>query len=291
MWQQLTSQEDASVNWVRATEDGGYLETRFVQRSPDYFIVYLSSHTGCRLSCRFCHLTATGQTMMTPCSLQDYLEQADEVFAHYARLIAQRVKTERLVHFNFMARGEALSNRWFVEHSQDLFAGLTQRADRFDLQAKFMVSSILPEDFYADLSMVLADPRAMLYYSLYSISPAFRKRWLPRALPVEIALPRIAAYQKRTGQEIKLHWALIAGANDDLNEIDQMLALLNAHRIRASFNLVRYNPKDGRHGVESDPATLELVFAKISAGLSGTESRIVPRVGYDVKASCGMFVA
>lgn len=288
----LKSADDRSVNFVEATNDGGAFESRFVQRSDDYFIVYLSSHTGCNNSCRFCHLTASGQTMMTPATLKDYVEQAKVVFVHYAELLRAGQVPAGKVHFNFMARGEALSNPTFTENTKVLFDALAALAEPFDLAPRFMVSSIIPADFTGDLSEILGDPRSMLYYSIYSVEPDFRKRWLPKAKDVNLALNDIQEFQEKTGNLIAIHWAFIEGENDTEESVVNIMNALNARGINAKFNAVRYNPYDEKRGTESDniEALFKIVTDMTKDQQSVINSRIVPRVGFDVKASCGMFV-
>ena len=293
-WQSLASAQDASVNHTLATADGGHWEARFVQRVTDYFICYLSSHSGCNHSCRFCHLTATGQTTMAPVDLPGYLAQADQVLATYRAKIAAGLPAAQRMHFNFMARGEALSNPHLLARSSELFQALGERAADLGLPARFLVSTILPRDFSADLTDVLADERSLPYYSLYSVSSRFRKRWLPKALPAEEALVLLADFQRRTGRKVVLHWAFIEGENDSLADVDATLDAVESVGLKAKFNLVRYNPHDARHGQEPSESHLQVLFDRISqrlgqaGGPSG--SRIVPRVGHDVKASCGMFI-
>src|SRR3954463_15536115 len=91
------STQDASVNWDRPA-DVGRLEARFVRRRPDYFVVYLSSQTGCAQGCRMCHLTATGQTRLRDATFSEIIEQARIVLDHYRR----EAEPARTVHFNFM---------------------------------------------------------------------------------------------------------------------------------------------------------------------------------------------
>src|SRR5688500_3158158 len=94
----LRSHEDASFNWDRPV-DVGRIEARYVRRSPDYVVVYLSSQTGCSQACRMCYLTATGQTELRNVRHEEFLEQADTVLEHYRR----ETQPARSVHFNFMA--------------------------------------------------------------------------------------------------------------------------------------------------------------------------------------------
>ena len=71
------SSVDASVNWVREA-DIGRVEARYVRRSDDYFVVYLSSQTGCVQACRMCHLTASGQTQLRNVTLDELLANPPE---------------------------------------------------------------------------------------------------------------------------------------------------------------------------------------------------------------------
>lgn len=290
LWQRLDSREDASVNFIQKTPDQGAWEARYVQRQADYAIAYLSSHTGCKHACRFCHLTATGQTMMQPATLEDFVRQAEQVLAVYRERREQGMPAIDRLHFNFMARGEALSNPSLCQQSQAVFQALRAVAGREGItQVKFLVSTIYPRDFTGNLAESFSDPDVILYYSLYSMNPAFRKRWLGQAHPAEIALDAIASYQQTTGNEVVLHWAFIEGANDQDESIDAIAQAVTARGLRVRFNLVRYNPHDQRHGQEPTEARLQQLFDRLGRQLNNPNSRIVPRVGRDVYASCGMF--
>lgn len=289
-WEVLPSQEDLSVNHILRLSDKEVIEARFVQRHEDYIICYLSSHTGCSYSCRFCHLTATGQTTMRSLNMAQYLEQADQVLKTYLDRLMKGQKPAKTIHFNFMARGEALGNPIFVDQASELFRLLAVKADVLSLYSKFLVSTIMPYDFDGDLKVVFAHPNAVPYYSLYSIDPQFRKRWLPKAMDPVMALEKLAAFQKETGREVVLHWAFIEGQNDKEQDVAKLLDLVESTGLQARFNLVRYNPHDQRHGQEPAEPVLQALFEQIQSRLTLPGSRIVPRVGRDVQASCGMFV-
>lgn len=289
-WDALHSQEDRSVNHIAGHKDGGFWEARYVQRVDDYFICYLSSHTGCAHSCRFCHLTASKQTMMTMATIEDYLAQADKVFSTYRdKRQANLIPAARRMHFNFMARGEALSNRYFLEDSNELFFRLGHEAGKHRLSARFLVSTIMPRDFDGNLRHIFHDDRSVPYYSLYSMNPEFRRRWLPKAMDPTYALQLLAAFQKSGNRKVVLHWAFIRGENDSVEDVDAVLDAVEASGLKAKFNLVRYNPHDKRHGEESSEEHLQFLFDRIDTRLKMPGSRIVPRVGVDVHASCGTF--
>lgn len=280
------SGEDASVNWVKPV-DVGNIEARYVRRVDDYFVVYLSSQTGCAQACRMCHLTATRQTQHRDVTFEELVEQADVVLEHYRGQAPARV-----VHFNFMARGEPLASSVVIHQSAELFDALWQRARQHGLLARFLVSTILPrQTAELDLNEIFDRYQPELYYSLYSMDPAFRRRWLPRAQPVEAALDRLAAWQRHSYKLIKIHYAFVAGHNDSEADVHAVCDAIEARSLSVHVNIVRYNPPSRDHGTEPPESVLERNASIFSQRLTNARVRVIPRVGFDVNASCGMFVS
>src|SRR5262245_38820216 len=280
------SSQDASVNWDRAA-DVGRLEARYVRRSPDYAVVYLSSQTGCDQGCRMCHLTATGQTRLRDVSREEFLEQADAVLDHYRR----EAPPARSVHFNFMARGEPLANRVLLSEADELLGDLAGRAVALGLRPRHLVSTILPRELGdRPLEDVFVTHHPEIYYSLYSMSESFRRRWLPKALPAEEGLDRLVSWQRATYKICKIHYAFIAGENDSEADVHAICDALERRRLMVHVNIVRYNsPDPDRRGVEPPEEVVRRNAAIYQSRLLYARVRVIPRVGYDVRASCGMF--
>lgn len=291
----LRSEQDASVNFVEE-QLAGFLEARYVRRCTEYFVCYLSSHSGCNRGCEFCHLTATGQTSFTPSTINDFESQALQVLKHYRRELLGvdlndgnlRVPA-RYMHFAFMARGEPLANPHLLERGQELLIRLGQLAQDEGLPAKFCVSSIIPKTLHKPLVDVFGFVSPTIYYSLYSVEQAFRERWLPTAMQVGEALQLLASYQRFSKKIVKIHFALIEGQNDSAESVRKLCDALDKHGLICEFNLVTYNPATAAQGRESTPEIIAERLAYIEERFAG-KVKVVKRVGYDVKASCGMFV-
>lgn len=291
-WKKLSSKEDCSVNFIQEKNDG-LIECRYVRREDDYFIVYVSSHTGCKLACRFCHLTATGQTSFESVSYQEYVEQAEQVLSYYKSLN----KPAQRVHFNFMARGEPLANETMQENGQSLIRRLFLMAQSYGVEGSSRISTIMPDLKGKSLRDIIGVDHVIPYYSLYSMDESFRKRWIPKGIPVSDALDVFKDWQTHSGEHVVIHGAFIEGENDSEKNIHKICDALIDKQITAKLNVVRYNPfNPEKHGTESSEKKItELYDIFVSrmkdARLLARGSRIVPRVGFDVKASCGMFVS
>jgi 23S rRNA (adenine2503-C2)-methyltransferase len=281
----LNSSQDKSVNFV---EDAlqGFLESRYVRKCDEYFICYLSSQSGCNQGCRFCHLTATKQTKFEDVLPMDYLSQASKVLKHY---VQSGVKA-RMVHYNFMARGEALANPYMLDQADSILYDLGKVATAIDpmLGVRFNVSTIMPKALDRPLQQVFRVVHPTIYYSLYSVDEDFRKRWMPQAMPVTQALSALREYQVFSKKTIKIHQCFIEGENDSFDDVEGVLQALRLHDLDVQFNVVRYNPFSGVQGVESP--YLHRIIQWLKKDLGPHRVKEIPRVGYDVKASCGMFV-
>jgi 23S rRNA (adenine2503-C2)-methyltransferase len=273
----MESTIDQSVNFV---EDAliGFTESRYVRKVDDYFIAYLSSQTGCNRGCAFCHLTATDQTRSLDCTHEDFMQQARTVMSHYAK-----DRPARYMHWNFMARGEALANKWLVDNATELLMDLGKMSLDYGVKPKFNISTIMPLTMRRRLIDIFPIITPTIYFSMYSADDAWRKRWMPAAMPVDEAIEQLKEYQRISKKTIKVHGAFIQGENDSPAQIDAMVDKLRD--ITVEFNIVRYNPLTPEQCSES-PELLS-----IQAHLNDHfPTKIIPRVGPDVQAACGMFV-
>lgn len=290
------SEMDQSVNFEHRFEDHpGLLEARYVQRERDYFIVYLSSQTGCKQACRMCWLTATGQTQSRDVTVEEYLSQAERVFDHYASLLRDNSKwaSATKVHFNLMARGEPLANKHFLENADEILRRLKAMAEEWGLESKFLISTIFPKEAEAiSLPQIFKDPEVYpeLYYSVYSTDPTFRKRWFPKAIaPIE-AFAKLRNWQLTTGKVPKVHYAFIEGKNDSVEDIEGIVELVKAFHLNVNWNVVRYNPPEGHYSKEPPESHIHHLADVIRHNLPDARVKVIPRVGSDVKASCGTFL-
>ena len=78
-------------------------------------------------------------------------------------------------------------------------ARFTERLEPLGLRPRHLISTIYPREL-AGLALedVFVTHHPDIYYSIYSMSERFRRRWLPKALPAEAALDRLVSWQRST---------------------------------------------------------------------------------------------
>lgn len=291
--EKLVSEQDASVNFVESQLEG-FLESRYVRRKPEYFVCYLSSHTGCNRGCRFCHLTATKQTSFKSSTKEEFMAQAEHVFEHWRDVDKDDEMSGKggwdgraaYVHFNFMARGEPLENEALLRDGDGVLLSLARLAIDDDLNPKFNVSTIMPKTLDKPLTRMFRVVTPTIYYSIYSVDKGFRAKWLPAAMEPERAFGLLKDYQAMTKKIVKVHFAFIAGENDRPQDVAGLVGALVSSKLKLELNIVRYNPFSAEQGKESDEATFEKNVSWLSKYV---DTKVITRVGQDVYASCGTF--
>lgn len=284
----LVCQDDPSVNFIFKGDFPGYYEARYVRRRPEYFTCYLSSQTNCRQACKMCWLTASGQVDTHDAGLQSYLTQARTVLDHYEK----NCPRAQWVNFSFQARGSALANAKFRSQANEVLTRLGDEAMWRDLLPKFCISTIIPQVIVDnELTNIFPVIHPTIYYSLYSLDKEFRKKWLPKALPVDVAMGKLKRYQDHSGKVIRLHWAFIEGENDSYATVKDIVDCVQDNGLRVDVNIVRYNPYSPVHGKEPSE---DVIMARANDLLTllpkPTRVKVVTRQGSTVYASCGQFV-
>lgn len=289
----LRSKLDPSVNTVI---DNSF-ETRFVVRD-DAAVIYLSSFTGCDQACRMCHLTQNGQTDMMPATLDDFIYQAKLSLVEMVEYYRETGGTPKFLHYNFMARGEPLLNPTVMEKWDELSEALINLGNEYLplVQVKLKISTIMPlmystDEFgtitggYTDIPFQANKPE--IYYSLYSIDPEFRRRWIPKSLAPKDALRILSAY-RRHGGAVRIHGAFIEGHNDSLPAVLDLVKAIKHYNTTNKFNIVRFNSPDEEKWVEATEEQLGHIQKFLTE--KGFDVQMVDRVGTDVSAACGTFV-
>lgn len=283
----IKSEIDKSVNFIYPASNIGKFESRFVRREAEYFIVYLSAQSGCDQACRMCHLTSTGQNKLENATMEDFMRQATAVYSHYDN----QNSLAKIVHYNFMARGEPLNNPIILEESKSLFINLENLAKERNLSHKYLISTIMPKELgNKKLSEIFREIHPEIYYSIYSTNEKFRKKWLPKALQYQKSLEMLKEWQEFSGKIPKIHFAFIKGENDSEENMVNISNAINSIGLKVNVNIVRYNPYSEKYGEESDEFVINRNTKILNDLLTPENIRIVPKVGFDVKASCGMFV-
>lgn len=273
-----SSEHDSSQNLIFSVGGGQYFEARRVDRG-ERSIIYVSPQSGCAQGCKMCHLTATKQTKNRDAG-------TDEIFAQALFAINKSGPLSKTVHFNFMARGEFFASKECRDYGDEVVTRLLELVPSTSL-GRVLISTIFPRVFHGQYIDVFKTTSPEIYYSLYSMDAQFRNEWLPGARPGEEGLDALVKWQQARAKIPRVHFAFIRGQNDDIMTIANIAKAIHDRRLRVDFNIVRYNPPTTASEESPD---IDLCVLQLKQAFPDSNLQVVNRVGFDVKASCGMFV-
>ena len=259
---QHKGEEEESLKLLFQLEDGHTIESVLLPRDG----VCVSSQVGCAVGCVFC---MTGQSGLIR-QLTDL-----EIVAQVIEAKRQRPETRKVV---FMGMGEPSHNLKNVMSAIHFLGTYSQ------IPHKNLVLSTVGDQRVFD-ALNASSVKPALAISLHTTIKEKREKLLPRAgkVSIESLIEQAETYARQTGYPIQYQWTLMAGVNDDDEELINIRKLLTG-----KYALMNFIPVNA---VENSPYRRpEWSRCKEMAGIL-KESHILAKFRHsaaqDVEGGCG----
>ncbi len=251
--------------------DGQLIETVRMDYDERHTLC-ISTQAGCAMGCVFC---ATGQM-----GFFRHLTDGEIVaqVMHFARELG--AEGERVTNIVLMGMGEPLHN-----YDQTLSAidrltddeGFNLGARRITLSTVGLVPAIRR---FAD-----EERQVGLAVSLHAATDEERDRLIPinRRWKIAELMDTLRYYIEKTGRQVTIEWALIAGENDTSEQAEKLGKLLQGMLVHV--NLIPLNPTAGYGGAPSSRARVAAFRDTLER--YGVSSTVRVRRGIDIQAGCG----
>ena len=270
---------DKTHKWLLEFNDGERVEMVYIPEK-DRGAVCISTQVGCAMGCRFCHtgsqhftrnLTAgeiVGQFMVARDTYKEWPSPTNE--------------TRYLSNIVVMGMGEPLNNLENVVKALNIITdcdGIAISRRRVTMST----SGIAPRIVEA-----MQRTGVRLAISLHAPNNTIRSKIMPinDKFKIEEVLKECQKYQQGDhSRYITFEYLLLKGINDSSENAKELVELLKKYKLRATFNLIPFNPWPGCSFKPSDKKTVE-IFSKILDDAGFAAPIRVPR-GQDILAACG----
>lgn len=283
---------DTTQKFLWRLHDHSLVESVLIPASPslygeqsDRHTLCLSTQVGCAYGCKFCASGLDGwKRNLEPFEIVEQViaierwhdRQPDEM-----ERIDGSPKADRIINnLVIMGMGEPLANYANLLKALSILnapwgGGIGAR------KITISTSGLAPQ-----IRQLADEPfQFRLAISLHGATDEVRSRIMPvnRKYPLKELANACAYYQEKKGRMITFEYILIAGVNDQLDQIKPLSAL--ARRLNAKVNLIPYNKVDGLEWVRPDERTQEAFLGALEdQGITATLRR---EKGHDIDAACG----
>lgn len=310
-------QSETSIKMVQSCDNHidneGNIVATLSERNK--YSVFLSSSTGCPLSCTFCHLTIKKQKY-TKRSQLDLINNAKEAIT--AQYNANPDIANRYIKICWMGMGEAILSPvntvtitimlidWALRN------GYAKGVDGVD------ISTVLPtihinwvEPFQRlnnELLKYNLNPAShivvhgsdestlkqynnrsplRIFYSLHTSDQAKRDILIPKTAPLDDAIDQLTTYSESNKYNVIFHLLFMEGINDSDQDMTELLEFIKTNNLtNYEFRVLRYNGVPGHDIQESHRFTPLVKQLTILPNLKAQIS-----AGKEVLAACGQFYA
>lgn len=275
--EQLSS--DKTRKWLLEFSDGERVEMVYIPE-VDRGAVCISTQVGCAMGCKFCH---TGSQKLTRnLTAAEIVSQFMVARDTYGEWPSPTQETRYLSNIVVMGMGEPLHNKDNVIKALNILTdgdGIAISRRRVTLST----SGIAPQ-----IVDTLQATGVRLAISLHAPNDKLRSAIMPinKRYPLDELLQACQNYQAGDGSRyVTFEYLLLDNVNDSADCAHQLVNLMKQYGIRASFNLIPFNPWPGCN-FKPSPNHRVRAFAKILND-AGYAAPIRVARGQDILAACG----
>lgn len=270
---------DKTHKWLLEFSDGQRVEMVYIPEE-DRGAVCISTQVGCAVGCRFCHTGSQKITRnLTAAEIVGQFMLARDVYGEWP---SPTNETRFLSNIVVMGMGEPLHNQQNVIKALNILTdgdGIAISKRRVTMSTSGIAPKIVP---------TLQATGVRLAVSLHAPNNQIRSQIMPinDKYPMEEVLAACAEYQSEDGSRyITFEYLMLDGINDSLDCAKELIDTMKKHKLRASFNLIPFNPWPGC-AFKPSPAGRVKAFAK-ALNDAGFASPIRVARGQDILAACG----
>lgn len=271
--------KDKTRKWLLEFADGERVEMVYIPEE-DRGAVCISTQVGCAVGCRFCHTGS--QKLKRNLTAGEIVSQFMVARDTYGEWPSPTNETRYLSNIVVMGMGEPLHNQENVIKALNILAdcdGIALSRRRITMSTSGIAPKIVP---------TLQATGVRLAVSLHAPNNEIRSQIMPinNRYKIEETLQACAEYQSEDGSRyITFEYLMLDGINDSIENAKELISLIKKYRLRASFNLIPFNPWPGCTFKPSTPQKVKAFAHELEKAGFAAPVR-VPR-GQDILAACG----
>lgn len=271
--------KDKTRKWLLEFADGERVEMVYIPEE-DRGAVCISTQVGCAVGCRFCHTGS--QKLKRNLTAGEIVSQFMVARDTYGEWPSPTNETRYLSNIVVMGMGEPLHNQENVIKALNILAdgdGIAISRRRITMSTSGIAPKIVP---------TLQATGVRLAVSLHAPNNDIRSQIMPinNRYKIEDVLKACAEYQNEDGSRyITFEYLMLDGINDSIENAHELITLIKKYRLRASFNLIAFNPWPA---CQFKPSSSEKIraFARELENAGFAAPLRVAR-GQDILAACG----
>lgn len=271
----ITSDIDDTRKYIYRLDDNLKAEIAVIFRKKNRISLCIPSQTWCNMKCRMCHLTNSPYSQKTRNLLSKEIYQM--VYQTIISLPEELLDDKEELLIAYMGIGEPLLNIYNIVSATNNIKSMFQFP-----KFKVSISTMVPENSIDKLEYFAQEMKNEHSKIHYSIHGMFNREYLiPKGKDYKEVINTLKTINKNYNTELELHYNLINGVNDSIEEIRELAKLdipVSFIRLADTDELFK-TPESHVNKIEE---TLKLEFPNLDF-----ECYTPP--GASIRASCGQF--